>query len=103
MYHHAKSRVENAAQGLPEFQGTQVKKAFLKERLHSWQCHLQRISRFLAPGEVWWKELDDAYVFFDGDSDNDLRVEGPVLCHFRSCNIETILERSIVTWQNITK
>jgi len=54
----AETEVIRVAKNVPEFQQTCY--VFINSRSHSWQAHLERISRYLVLGESkWWKKSDD--------------------------------------------
>lgn len=67
----AETEVKRVAADIPQFLGTTITAEFINsQRSSSWQAHLERISRFLVPGEgKWWKQNADSesFVFFDGD------------------------------------
>ena len=70
--------------------------------MKSRQAHLQRISRFLLPGEgVWWEKTENGYHFFDGDEDLETHSEGPLLLHHRSVLLEEVGKQQRVAWKFI--
>ena len=50
---------------------------------------------------MWWKETENGFRFLDSDLDEDYHQEGPHLCHFRSCTLDTIETRSTEKWKEI--
>lgn len=95
------SMVSSVSAKLPKFKGTRFSKAFLSQRLPSWQAHLERLSPYLQHGGVWWKEEEDSYKFFDSDEECDYRPEGPSLMHFRSATLQDVHARSAKAWKYI--
>ena len=57
------------------------------------------ISSYLLSPNVWWNELPDGFVVFDGDDDMDDRVEGPALKDFRSCSLVEVQKQPSVHWK----
>lgn len=94
------SMVSSVSAKLPKFKGTRFSKAFLSQRLPSWEAHLERLSPYLQHGGVWWKE-EDSYKFFDSDEECDYRPEGPSLMHFRSATLQDVHARSAKAWKYI--
>lgn len=71
---------------------TSIDLDFIKGRQSSWQVQLNRISHFLVYGKgVWWERKREGYHFFDGDTDLNMRPEGPILYHFNN-TIEDVEE-----------
>ncbi len=98
----AESQVRSAAAHVPRFSQTFVSQQFIRRRRSSWQAHLQRISPYLVKGSgVWWKGVEDGYLFADGDSDPDYRPEGPNVLHIRSSTIQDVLTRQKACWDTI--
>ena len=83
---------------------TTINVNFIKARQSSWQVHLERISHFLGYGKgIWWERNQDGYHFLDGDTELDLRPEGPTLYHFNKNTIEDVEERRILCWKEATE
>ena len=83
------------------YKGTSVKEEFILPRMKSRQAHLQRISRFLLPGGVWWEKTENGYHFFDGDEDLETHSEGPLLLHHRSVLLEEVGKQQRAAWKFI--
>lgn len=103
IYQTASGRVESVEKDSPAYSGTFIAKTFIEERSHSWQAHLKRISSYLLPGKVWWKDTENGFSFNDSDSDVDYRPEGPSLCHYRSFTLDNIEKKSSDDWENIVQ
>lgn len=98
----AETGVKKVAKAVPEFERTCVPASFIKNRSHSWQAHLARISHYLVLGErKWWQKNGSDFTFFDGDSDPDSHPEGPLLQNFRSASITEVNGRSKAMWNKI--
>ena len=98
----ADSQVSKAATAVQTTDGSIIKKAFIAERQHSWQAHLERIRPFLVHGEgVWWEQDDQSYLFRDGPCDLDFHEEGPTLLHYRQTSIKDVVERQNTCWKDI--
>ena len=99
----ADTQVACAAKHLPNLPGTTIKKSFIKNRVSSWQLHLQRISPFLIGGEgVWWKFSDNNFHFLDGDDDPSTQRE-PGLLHFRHHSILDVQTRRNKCWGKLVR
>ena len=98
------SIVSAVAKNLPIYPGTSIDKHFVHSRLHSWQAHLQRISRYLIHGEgIWWSQDTQVYRFHDSDLDQDNHHEGPTLKHFRHTSLPDVHRHNSEVWQEILK
>ena len=97
----ADSQVSKAAASLPEYSRTVVLKSFVRNKTHSWQAHLERISPFLVNEHTWWTESANAYAFKDSDSDSDTQVGGPDILHFCTSTLESVTNRQHTCWKQI--
>ena len=99
----AETDVKKVAKTVPEYERTCVPASFIKNRSHSWQAHLERISHYLVLGESkWWqKSASNCFTFFDGDSDPNSQPEGPLLENFRSVSTTNVIGRSKAMWNKI--
>ena len=96
------SIVSSVSSKMPKYQGTFFTISFLRNRLPSWQAHLQRISTYLEHGEgVWWKQKEEGYKFLDSDSDHAFHTAGPSLMHFRDTILPTVYNQSARVWNAI--
>ena len=75
----------------------------MSKHINSWQGHLQRISPYLVQGEgVWWRQTEDAYEFFDADSNIEHSITPQVQdTHFRDNGLMQIQERNTHLWETI--
>ena len=94
------SRIALSGKKLPPFPGTVFKADFVKNRVHSYQAHLQKIGHFLVQGEgvLWHKASDGSFHCHDG-YDVDFANAGPQLLHFRNAQLEDVLRQSNDCWQ----
>lgn len=94
------TQVSHIAKELPSLP---VKTSFLKNRVNSWQVHLQRIAPFLVGGQgLWWTQEDGGFCFYDGDCDSDTRSNDTfVLLHYRHHSIPDVEERRKQCWIKI--
>ena len=96
------SRVAKVGKNIQKYSGTKIKKNFVTKHQRSWNEHLPRISPYLLLGEdVWWKESDEEYTFFDGDTDDGQHPDEPQLLHFRSATLEDVYKRQSLSWEAI--
>ena len=96
------SMVAKAGAQVKGYTGTCITPEFLQYRSKSWQAHLQRISKFLLPGEgVWWEKTSSGYHFFDSDEDPDYHKEGPTLMHFRSTHLKQVILEQNKAWDSL--
>ena len=96
------SKISKELQGIMEYttQCTFIKTSFVKQRMASWQAHLQRISHFLLAGEgVWWRTRESGYEFIDGEVVN--LAESPMVLHYRDTGLLDIQQRSIIEWDKL--
>ena len=72
------SRIKKTSEGLPPYNGSMFSRQFITNHLPAFQSHLERIARFLIPGEgVWWHRDSNHNVHFrDSDTDPKSYVEG---------------------------
>ena len=95
-------RVSKEAEGLTVCTHTVIDKTFIKKRTSSFQAHLERIAHFLIPGYgIWWEQDNNKIVFYDGDTDANVREEGPQLQHFRSCTLKGVQEAATNIWYKL--
>ena len=103
------SRISTHAMGLSAYEGTVVRKAWVQQRPHAWQAHLERIAHFLVEGKgQWWKVFDTgediAFQFNDGDSEpKSLLPEKPQLLHFRTSDMSAVVKRADESWEECTR
>ena len=77
-------------------------KDFIRLRSNSFQAHLERISPYLESGPgVWWEEVADRIMFFDGDHHPNEHEKGPSCMHFRSSDLHDVMHRSHECWSRI--
>lgn len=96
------SMVKRATASLKAFGRTKIPKAFIAECTSSWQAHLEQISHYLLEGEgIWWKEMADSYVFFDGEDDLHFHPSGPKFKHFRQHDLKEIYSQKNATWEKL--
>ena len=85
---------------LPKFTNSIVPNGWLMKYPAEYQCHLERISDFLLPGEgVWWRRDLRGVEFFDGQDEVDYRPEGPFLHHFRFSNMKIEQDYLAESWR----
>lgn len=67
-------------------QNTIIPQSVLQKFSEHYQAHLERISDYLLPGPgVWWKPTTQSGIMFlDGSNEDEHRLNGPTLQHFRS-------------------
>ena len=73
----------------------------IKNNLHDWQSHLERISDFLIFGDVWWKKTDFGIEFFDYNNEPNHVDMVPKMHHFRSSNVKSIAKELEEKWKFI--
>jgi len=95
------STVSSVSSKMPKYQGTFITISFLRNRLPSWQAHLQRISTYLEHGEGGNKIKEEGYKFLDSDSDPAFHTAGPSLMHFRDTILPTVYNQSVRVWNAI--
>lgn len=80
-----KSIISTASCGLRIGQNTIISHTSLSENLTASLNHLKRISDFIERGDgIWYKSHSNGAIeFFDGVENENQRVEGPRLTHFR--------------------
>ena len=83
------SKISQLSAILPKFPNSLIPNGFLTNYPAECQCHLERISDFLLPGEgVWWRPDLCGIEFFDSEEEPNTRPEGPFLHHFRYSNMK---------------
>lgn len=83
------SSVSQLSSILPKFSNSVIPNGFQIKYPGEYQCHLERISDFLLPGEgVWWRRDLRGIEFFDSEDEPRSRPEGPFLHHFRYSNLK---------------
>ncbi|XP_057310151.1 uncharacterized protein LOC130648136 [Hydractinia symbiolongicarpus] len=67
-----------------------------------YQAHLERLADFLVCGAgVWWHMDEDKkrVIFHDGEEDDNVRDEGPLMSHFKRDNLPSIARHIKICWE----
>ena len=73
----------------------------IKNNVHDWQSHLERISDFLVFGNFWWRKTDFGIEFFDYDNEPRNVDFQPKMHHFRSSSVTSIAKELQDNWSFI--
>ncbi len=96
------SIIRSVASKIPPYKGTAISKNFVKQKLQSWQAHLEHVSLFLKEGDgTCWQETSTTYNFKDSDQDQDFQSEGPELLHSRAVKQTDVEHASQSAWEEI--
>ena len=92
------SEVEKLSAAIPAIPNTKFSAKLVAESSTAYQRHLERISDYLSKGpDVWWKPTQDGgFEILDGEQEEESKLTGPPLLHFRSSSfngLETMLHQ----------